>query len=99
MPEELMARNFEPIRPRSRTRPPPNHNMSGNLIMRASVEGSRAGSADRLWRHIGHGTGRMAEEERSGTTPVLVLRKFKQILESFTIDHPELTLQQITRST
>lgn len=41
----------------------------------------------------------MAEEERSGTTPVLVLRKFKQILESFTIDNPELTLQQITRST
>ena len=41
----------------------------------------------------------MAEEERSGTTPVLVLRKFKQILESFTIDDPELTLQQITRST
>ncbi|HEY3470658.1 MAG TPA: IclR family transcriptional regulator [Amycolatopsis sp.] len=41
----------------------------------------------------------MADEERSGTTPVLVLRKFKQILESFTIDNPELTLQQITRST
>ena len=38
-------------------------------------------------------------EERGGTTPVLVLRKFRQILESFTIANPELTLQQITRAT
>ncbi|TDQ01448.1 IclR family transcriptional regulator [Labedaea rhizosphaerae] len=38
-------------------------------------------------------------EDRGGTAPVLVLRKFKQILESFTIEQPELTLQQITRST
>ncbi|MGW4487702.1 IclR family transcriptional regulator [Amycolatopsis sp. NPDC004368] len=38
-------------------------------------------------------------EERGGTAPVLVLRKFKQILESFTIAEPELTLQQITRAT
>ncbi|HEX3791639.1 MAG TPA: IclR family transcriptional regulator [Pseudonocardiaceae bacterium] len=38
-------------------------------------------------------------EERGGTTPVLVLHKFKQILESFTIECPEQTLQQITRAT
>src|SRR5690242_5672016 len=100
MPGELMGRNFEPIRPRSRTPRRQSHNVSVALRMRPGVGGSRTGSVDRLWPvHRRHGTGRMAAEERSGTTPVLVLRKFKQILESFTIDDPELTLQQITRST
>lgn len=37
--------------------------------------------------------------ESAGTAPVLVLRKIRQILDSFTIEQPELTLQQIIRVT
>ncbi|GAB2800650.1 IclR family transcriptional regulator [Actinoallomurus bryophytorum] len=39
------------------------------------------------------------EREKAAVAPVLVIRKVKQILESFTIEEPELTLQQITRLT
>lgn len=35
----------------------------------------------------------------SSTTPVLVLRKITQILRAFSIEQPELTLQQITKTT
>ncbi len=41
----------------------------------------------------------MSEERGGAGAPVLVLRKFRQILESFTIERPEQTLQQITRAT
>jgi IclR family transcriptional regulator, acetate operon repressor len=36
---------------------------------------------------------------RSGVPPILVLQKIKQVLECFTIDDPELSLQQITKAT
>jgi IclR family acetate operon transcriptional repressor len=36
---------------------------------------------------------------RSGMPPILVLRKIRQVLECFTIEQPELSLQQITRAT
>jgi IclR family transcriptional regulator, acetate operon repressor len=36
---------------------------------------------------------------RSGVPPILVLQKIKQVLECFTIDNPELSLQQITKAT
>lgn len=43
----------------------------------------------------------MADETgaRSGVPPILVLQKIKQVLECFTIDNPELSLQQITKAT
>jgi IclR family acetate operon transcriptional repressor len=42
----------------------------------------------------------MAGDDQKGAgAPLLVLRKIKQILESFTIEQPEMTLQQITRAT
>ncbi|MEN3265447.1 IclR family transcriptional regulator [Pseudonocardia sp.] len=42
----------------------------------------------------------MAEDPgRTSVVPVLVLRKITQILRSFTVEQPELTLQQITRMT
>ncbi|SNT47835.1 transcriptional regulator, IclR family [Actinacidiphila glaucinigra] len=37
--------------------------------------------------------------EKAGTAPLLVLQKIRQILECFTIERPELTLQEITRIT
>jgi IclR family transcriptional regulator, acetate operon repressor len=40
-----------------------------------------------------------ADNGTSSAAPLLVLRKIKQILASFTIERPELTLQQIIRST
>ena len=36
---------------------------------------------------------------RSGVPPILVLQKIKQVLECFTIENPELSLQQITKAT
>jgi IclR family acetate operon transcriptional repressor len=42
------------------------------------------------------------EEEpprRSGVPPILVLHKIRQVLECFTVEQPELSLQQITRAT
>jgi IclR family transcriptional regulator, acetate operon repressor len=39
------------------------------------------------------------EDGKVGAAPLLVLRKITQILDSFTIERPELTLQQIIRST
>jgi IclR family transcriptional regulator, acetate operon repressor len=36
---------------------------------------------------------------KNAGAPVLVVRKVKQILESFTVERPELTLQEITRAT
>ena len=36
---------------------------------------------------------------RSGVPPILVLQKIKQVLECFTIEAPELSLQQITKAT
>jgi len=36
---------------------------------------------------------------RSGVPPILVLQKIKQVLECFTIERPELSLQQITKAT
>ncbi|MEV6849286.1 IclR family transcriptional regulator [Actinoplanes sp. NPDC051411] len=43
----------------------------------------------------------MADETgaRSGVPPILVLQKIKQVLECFTIENPELSLQQITKAT
>jgi IclR family acetate operon transcriptional repressor len=41
----------------------------------------------------------MARDSGVGGSPVLVLRKITDILSSFTIEGPELTLQQITRAT
>ncbi|MDT0319016.1 IclR family transcriptional regulator [Streptomyces millisiae] len=41
----------------------------------------------------------MTTSDKAGTTPLLVLQKIRQILECFTIEAPELTLQQITRAT
>ncbi|MDT7653860.1 MAG: hypothetical protein QOI36_5266 [Pseudonocardiales bacterium] len=42
----------------------------------------------------------MAEDHgRTSVVPVLVLRKITQILRSFSVEQPELTLQQITRMT
>ncbi|TDD56296.1 IclR family transcriptional regulator [Nonomuraea terrae] len=41
----------------------------------------------------------MGKSEESGTSQVLVLRKIRQILECFTVERPELTLQQITKIT
>jgi IclR family transcriptional regulator, acetate operon repressor len=42
----------------------------------------------------------MAEDDgRTSVVPVLVLRKITQILRSFSVEQPELTLQQIIRST
>lgn len=42
----------------------------------------------------------MAEDDgRASVVPVLVLRKITQILRSFSVDQPELTLQQIIRTT
>lgn len=38
-------------------------------------------------------------ESHGAAAPVLVLRKIKQILDSFTIERPEQTLQQIIRAT
>src|SRR3954451_10161789 len=46
------------------------------------------------------GGGGMAEDDgRASVVPVLVLRKITQILRSFSVDQPELTLQQIIRTT
>jgi IclR family transcriptional regulator, acetate operon repressor len=39
------------------------------------------------------------EDGKVSAPPLLVLRKITQILDSFTIDRPELTLQQIIRAT
>jgi IclR family acetate operon transcriptional repressor len=39
------------------------------------------------------------ERERGGMPPILVLQKIRQVLECFTIESPELTLQQVTRAT
>jgi IclR family acetate operon transcriptional repressor len=36
---------------------------------------------------------------RSGVPPILVLQKIKQVLECFTIENPELSLQQVTKAT
>jgi IclR family acetate operon transcriptional repressor len=36
---------------------------------------------------------------RSGVPPILVLQKIKQVLECFTIENPDLSLQQITKAT
>lgn len=41
----------------------------------------------------------MSAGEKSGIPPILVLQKFRQVLECFTITEPCLTLQQITRKT
>lgn len=41
----------------------------------------------------------IGDDGRTSGPPLLVLRKIKQILASFTIERPELTLQQITRAT
>ncbi|WP_371786215.1 IclR family transcriptional regulator [Streptosporangium subroseum] len=40
-----------------------------------------------------------SRSDEAGTASVLVLRKIRQILECFTVERPELTLQQITRAT
>ncbi|MFF3560793.1 IclR family transcriptional regulator [Streptomyces sp. NPDC002574] len=37
--------------------------------------------------------------EKAGAAPLLVLQKIRQILECFTIERPELNLQEITRAT
>ena len=37
--------------------------------------------------------------EKSAMPPILVLRKIRQILECFTIQRPELTLQEIVKAT
>jgi IclR family transcriptional regulator, acetate operon repressor len=36
---------------------------------------------------------------RAGMPPILVLQKISQVLDSFTIERPELSLQQITKAT
>ncbi|MFJ4467182.1 IclR family transcriptional regulator [Streptomyces sp. NPDC089424] len=41
----------------------------------------------------------MSTQDKGGTAPLLVLNKIRQILECFTIEQPELTLQQLTRTT
>jgi IclR family transcriptional regulator, acetate operon repressor len=41
----------------------------------------------------------MSTSDKAGTPQVLVLQKIRQILECFTIEQPELSLQQITRAT
>ncbi|SDJ31403.1 DNA-binding transcriptional regulator, IclR family [Nonomuraea maritima] len=41
----------------------------------------------------------MGENDERGAASVLVLRKVRQILECFTIERAELTLQQITKAT
>jgi DNA-binding IclR family transcriptional regulator len=39
------------------------------------------------------------EREKTSTPPILVLQKIRQVLGCFTIERPELSLQQITRAT
>ncbi|MEU0648314.1 IclR family transcriptional regulator [Streptomyces umbrinus] len=41
----------------------------------------------------------MSVNDKGGTAPLLVLNKIRQILECFTIEQPELNLQQITKAT
>lgn len=41
----------------------------------------------------------MTAEQASGAAPILVLRKVSQILDCFTPDNPEPTLQQLARAT
>ncbi|MFF2186240.1 IclR family transcriptional regulator [Streptomyces sp. NPDC058155] len=41
----------------------------------------------------------MTTNDTGGTAPLLVLQKIRQILECFTIEQPELNLQQITKAT
>ncbi|MHA7294291.1 IclR family transcriptional regulator [Arthrobacter sp. HLT1-21] len=44
-------------------------------------------------------TARVTAEQASGAAPILVLRKVSQILDCFTPDNPEPTLQQLARGT
>ncbi|MGW6402948.1 IclR family transcriptional regulator [Streptomyces sp. NPDC055134] len=41
----------------------------------------------------------MSTHDKGGTAPLLVLQKIRLILECFTIEQPELNLQQITKAT
>jgi IclR family acetate operon transcriptional repressor len=41
----------------------------------------------------------MSANDKGGTAPLLVLAKIRQILVCFTVEQPELTLQQITKAT
>lgn len=41
----------------------------------------------------------MVQEKKSGSAPLLVLRKVSEILDCFSLETPEPTLQQITRET
>ena len=49
------------------------------------------------WQVAGGST--VAKEQSAGTTPILVLRKVSEILNCFSIEAPEPTLQQIARTT
>src|SRR5262245_15669584 len=69
------------------------------ITMSASLQGTAVPAGSCELRHLDQGAAMAEEREKASVAPVLVVRKLKQILESFTIEQPELTLQQITKLT